>query len=165
MAEVYDITLEVQRVLTEELTEGRKRIIANSKRARQEASGKTYRGMKIAVLADAEGARGIMSARPYFAALETGSRPWRGKYKRPPMFFVDIMEEWIADKGLKLNPYAVATSVMRKGSRLYRQGGRRDIFTPVVEEIGENVQTRTAGIFQAVIAESVLKYTKPTETI
>lgn len=168
MAEITDImtiTTDVQRVLAEELEAGRKAIISNSKRAGQEASGKTYRSMRVEVLPMPEGGvRGVLSARPFFAALETGTRPWTTQYKTAPKFFAEIIEEWLQDKGLTINPYAVATTIMRKGSKLYRQGGRRDIFTPVVEEVAKNVQERTAGIFQAVIAESVLKYTK-TETI
>lgn len=168
MAEITDIMTiitDVERVLAEELEAGRKAIIENSKRAGQKASGKTYRSMRVEVMPMPDGTRGVMSARPFFAALETGSRPWTTQYKTAPKFFAEIIEDWLQDKGLTINPYAVATTIMRKGSRLYRQGGRRDIFTPVVEEIGENVQERTAGLFQSVIMDSILKYTKPTETI
>lgn len=165
MAEIYDISTDIAAILTEELEAGKARIIENSERAGQKASGKTYRSMRVEVIPDAEGTHGIMTARPFFAALETGSRPWRTQYLKPPRFFAEIIEEWINDKGLDLNPYAVATTIMRKGSKLKRQGGRADIFTPEIQTIGEKVQERTAGLFQSLIVESILRNTNQQDTI
>jgi hypothetical protein len=60
-----------------------------------------------------------------------------------PRFFADLIGEWIEAKGLDLNKWAVAHTIIHKGSALYRSGGRADIYSPeiqpTIDRIGERI--------------------------
>lgn len=116
---------EIRKILTEELEALRQRIGENMEAADQIATGKTRDGMRVEV----RGLAGVLTGRQAFATLERGSRPWSKKFKRVPKFFADLIGEWIDAKGLNLNKWAVAHSIMTKGSKLYRSGGRSDIYS------------------------------------
>ncbi|WP_129714659.1 hypothetical protein [Pedobacter sp. SYP-B3415] len=47
---------------------------------------------------------------------------------------VDALIEWMAAKGLRLNPYALAHSLRKRGSRLYQQGGQSGVLSNFIRE-------------------------------
>ena len=69
----------------------------------------------------------------YFPVLETG----RGPGKQPP---VSSIEQWVASgvvdikKSIESDSWGIAKSIAQKGTKLWREGGRKDIFTPVLSE-------------------------------
>lgn len=120
------------------------------------ASGKTSSGLYSEV---SDYQITIYSNRGGFANVEAG----QSKGKRP-YNFRDIIKQWILDKGLSIAamPYspnyngfkkfgsaqerglyyaagAIAYSNAKKGSSLWRSGGRRDVFTPAVEKLVDTV--------------------------
>lgn len=130
---------EIRAILKEELEDLRRRIGDNMARADQIATGKTRDSMQVEV----QGNAGVLRGRRAFATLETGSRPWSRKPKRVPRFFADLIGEWIEAKELDLNKWAVAHTIIHKGSALYRSGGRADIYSPeiqpTIDRIGERI--------------------------
>ena len=60
-----------------------------------------------------------------------------------PRFFADLIGEWIDAKGLDLNKWAVAHTIIHKGSKLYRDGGRADVYSPelqkTIDRIGDRI--------------------------
>ncbi len=130
---------EIRQILREELEDLRARIIANMGKADLVVTGKTRDSMQVEV----QGNAGVLTGRRAFATLETGSRPWSRKPKRVPKFFADLIGEWIEARGLDLNKWAVAHSIIHKGSSLYRKGGRSDIYSPelqkTIDRIGERI--------------------------
>lgn len=129
---------EIRKILAEELDALRQRIGANMETADQIATGKTRDGMRVEV----RGLAGVLTGRQAFATLERGSRPWSKKFKRVPKFFADLIGEWIDAKGLKLNKWAVARSIITKGSKLYRSGGRSDIYSPELQKTMDAIGKR-----------------------
>ena len=129
---------EIRKILTEELDALRQRIGANMETADQIATGKTRDGMRIEV----RGLSGVLTGRQAFATLERGSRPWSRKPKRTPKWFADLIGEWIDAKGLDLNKWAVARSLITKGSKLYRSGGRADIYSPELQKTMDAIGKR-----------------------
>lgn len=130
---------EIRQILLEELEDLRKRIIENMGRADQIVTGKTRDSMQVSV----NGLAGVLTGRQAFATLETGSRPWSKPPKRVPRFFADLIGEWIDARGLDLNKWAVAHTIIYKGSKLHREGGRADVYSPelqkTIDRIGERV--------------------------
>ena len=130
---------EIRQILLEELEDLRLRITENMGKADQIVTGKTRDSMQVSV----QGNAGVLTGRQAFATLETGSRPWSKKPKRPPKWFADLIGEWIDAKGLDLNQWAVAHSIIHKGSKLYREGGRADVYSPelqkTMDRIGERI--------------------------
>lgn len=139
----FNIEQDVQLVLQEELVALRESIAANIRDKGLNTSGATIASMQVQV----DGMTGTLYGRPYFAALETGTRPWARQYAKPPRFFVQIIKDWANMKGLDINAWLTARKIMREGSKTFREGGRKDIFTPEIDTTLDNIGTRLAGLF------------------
>ena len=130
---------EIRAILLEELEDLKRRITENMGKADQIVTGKTRDSMQVEV----RGLAGVLTGRQAFATLETGSRPWSRPPKRVPKWFADLIGEWIDAKGLDLNKWATAHSIIHKGSKLYQTGGRADVYSPelqkTVDRIGERI--------------------------
>lgn len=152
-------------ILGEELGRLRSRIAANIQDAGQNTTGATIASMRTAVEQDPFGFTGRLTGRPFFGALETGSRPWRVQYLRQkkdgstypaaPKFFIDIIRDWMDAKGVAGSPFLVATKIMREGSKLYREGGREDIYTNEIAETTARLQDRFSGVFSFIVTQKL----------
>lgn len=148
---------EIRQILREELEDLRRRITANMERADQIVSGRTRDSMHVEIRDNG----GVLTGRQAFATLETGSRPWSRKPKRTPKWFADLIGEWIAARGLDLNQWAVAHTIIHKGSRLYREGGRADIYSPELQPTVDRIGDRMVDHY-AVLVTDRLTMNKPT---
>lgn len=149
---------EIRQILLEELEDLRARIIANMERADQVVSGKTRDSLQVSV----QGNAGVLTGRQAFATLETGSRPWSRKPKRTPKWFADLIGEWIDQRGLDLNQWAVAHTIINKGSKLYRDGGRADIYSPELQKTVDRIGDRILDQY-AVLVTNRLTLNEPTK--
>ena len=149
------LTEDIIEILRDELEQLRQRIIANMGAADQIVTGKTRDSLQVAVAPQAEGAYGVLPGRFAFAALERGTRPWVRKPGRVPRFFADLIGEWIAARGLegRLNKWAVAHTLIHKGSSLYRKGGRSDIYTPEIARTMENLGDRIIERYSVLVSD------------
>ena len=93
--------------------------------------------------------------RPAFGTVEHGRRAGR-----VPRNFRAIIARWITNKGISVQPVevkrvtdrdghtrallrmagAIAWKIRTEGSRLHREGGRKDIYTPAVQRAKEAVE-------------------------
>lgn len=146
---------QVRQIIAEELEQARKNISENIEREGKRASGKTQESMVVSVADDGTATVGTLSGRSYFGALETGSKPWATQYKRVPLFFAEIIGDWIADKGLDLNPFAVATKIMREGSKQHREGAITTVYSEEIDATLERINKRVMGLFDTVLTETI----------
>lgn len=153
------IEQEICDIIREELEALRERIIENMSAAGQHATGKTRDSMQVEIGDN----YGVLTGRRAFATLERGSRPWSKQPKRVPRFFADLIGEWIEAKGLDLNKWAVAHTLIRKGSKLYRTGGRSDIYSPEIEKASMAIADRVAERYSVLITNRLIM--NHTETI
>lgn len=146
-------------ILREELENLKQRIVANHRQAGQVASGKTIQSMQVHI----DGDHGELVGRPFFVNLETGSKPWRNaaNITKVPYAFHDVIEQWIQDKGLNLNAWAVAYKIIHEGTKLYRQGGRSDIYSNEIPKTLESISKRLLVIYDMQITEMIQLNTKP----
>ena len=147
-------------------------IAANITEKGLKASGRTAASMRIE--REAFGMR--LVGRPYFQSLELG-RP----SGRVPRNFAGIIRQWIIDKGLSVRmiPYkrepserwqpkytveerslrmaagAIAHKIATSGTLLYRQGGRSDIYTPIIREEVEKLQKTYTDIVAKSISDAL----------
>lgn len=144
-------------MLQEVFEQAKRDIIANHERAGQVASGKTRDSLSVEVSSDITSATATMYGRKYFAALETGSAPWKKQYKHPPKPFVETIAKWMVDKGIEgVSAYLVARKIMREGSKLYRDGGRQDIFTPVMSNVEQRIDAELSSIFETITTKTLI---------
>lgn len=150
---------DIEVMLTEVFEQAKRDIIANHERAGQVASGKTRDSLSVEVTSDTTSATATMYGRKYFAALETGSAPWKKQYKHPPKPFVETIAKWMTDKGIEgVSAYLVARKIMREGSALYRLVGppSNRIFTPVMEDIEERIDAQLSSIFETITIKTLI---------
>lgn len=155
---------EIKAILSDELRALSQRIKANHLRAGQKASGRTLASLRVEV----DGEHGTLYGRQAFGTLETGRGPGR-----VPRRFEDIIRQWIIDKGIavtemsykrkpserwrpKYTPKerglramagAIAHKIRTEGTKLHREGGRSDIYSPEVRKAIDNIMNRAFGIF------------------
>lgn len=153
------IEQEIRDIIREELEALRERIIENMSAAGQHATGKTRDSLQVEI----GELSGVLTGRRAFATLERGSRPWSKQPKRVPKFFADLIGEWIEAKGLDLNKWAVARTLIREGSKLYRTGGREDIYSPEIEKAGMAIADRVVERYSVLITNRLIM--NHTETI
>lgn len=132
----------------------RKRIIENHERAGQVASGRTRASLRVELTEDG----GILWGRKAFGVLETGRRA--GKV---PKNFSQIIMQWAEDKGIRpKNPksfaFLVARKIAREGTRLYRQGGGENIYSPEAQETIDNIMKKVLGIMDAEVEHINLNF-------
>lgn len=165
-------------VLVATLERIRAKIAANINSKGLKASGKTEASMFKAdsIRLTDTGAQLVAVGRGYFQSLELG-RP----AGRVPRGFAYIIRQWIIDKGLSVRmiPYrrqpsegwqpkysveerslraaagAIAHNIAARGTRLYQQGGRSDIYTPVLEEETKRLEAEIGRIIANSIKQAL----------
>lgn len=134
----------------------------------ERASGKTQASLRQLVTVEGNTVTGTIFGRQAFGTLEHGRRG--GKVPRD---FVGIIRQWIVDKGLKVTPIpyvrqpseswqpkytpeerglqslagAIAHTIKTQGTRLHRQGGREDVYTPPLAELEKSIEDTLGAIF------------------
>lgn len=166
-------TYNIPSLLAERLNRLREQIIANIDTAGEKATGATQQSLRV----DITDLTGTLYGRAYFATVETGRRPG----KMPP---VATIKEWIEAKGLHIEPmeynrkpserwqpkytplerainrraWAIAYKIGREGSRLYRDGGRTDIYTRPIEDTVAELRLDLAEIYRSAIEADIREW-------
>lgn len=163
----------------EEMTQLKERIIANMQAQGAVASGKTIRSLQV--VAEGDSIALISAQQMPFGTLETGRRGGA-----VPADFVGIIMQWIKDKGIKAAPIpykrqlsenwqpkytaaergqmslagAIAYTIRKLGTKLFREGGRDTIYSQEIPKTIEAIQTKISALLQAQVAEQIKLNTK-----
>lgn len=98
------------------------------------ATGKTAQSLRYEVTNEGTKATLKVIGKPYFMVVETGRKP-TPNYDKPSKAFVQSIKEWIQAKGGNEKfAYAIAKSIHKKGTKLFRDGGRTDIVSNVINQ-------------------------------
>ena len=159
---------QVSQILTEELGTLKATIINNIRVTGQWASGKTAASMAVMV----SGSIGELVGRRAFGTLETGRRGGR-----VPRNFASIIYDWMQAKGVHAQPmpyktsrphkyteqergdrtmaYFIAKTIRTMGTRLYREGGRDDVYSRAIPITIERINSRLSGIYVAAVTQQI----------
>lgn len=153
---MLDDTIEIEEMMREVFEQMRRDIIARHEQAGQVASGRTRDSLRSEIVPGMSSVTATLYGRKYFAALETGSKPWAKQYQHPPKPFVETIAEWMKDKGITgVSAYLVARKIMQEGSSLYRSGGRNDIFTPAMQDAEGKIDEQISALFERITTETI----------
>ena len=164
----------IAQVLTEELGTLKARIINNIRTTGQWASGKTAASMAVMV----SGSIGELVGRRAFGTLETGRRGTRADPAlKVPRNFHNIIYDWMMAKGVHADPmpyktsrphkyteqergdrtmaYFIAKTIRTIGTRLYRDGGRDDVYSRAIPVTIERINSRLSGIYVASVTQQI----------
>lgn len=115
------------------------------------ATGKSSQSLRFEVVED--GTKTILRilGKEFFAVVETG-RKATPQYDKPSKEFVASIREWAKAKGLpEGSAYGIARSIHKKGTSLFRQGGRQDIYSNVqrsmIDQISVDLLQKYANLF------------------
>lgn len=153
----------VKSILQEELQSLAERIAANMRAAGEVASGNTIRSMHVETTEQ----QGTLFGRAFFGTLETGRNAGR-----VPRNFSSIIYQWMQDKNVHAAPMpykrdgdhkyspqergdrsmaaAIAYTIKKKGTKLFRSGGRSDIYS---NEIPKTISAISERIGKMLIKE------------
>ena len=131
-------------ILLYELNLLRQQIIINMQRANQPATGKTISLLSTGDISDTHGE--LLGAK-WMGALENGSSPTRKKGNSTYEQLVTNWYNWIEAKGISVKDEKDQLRLAKFfvwykskfGTKLYRNGGRRDIYTPAIETMTSNL--------------------------
>ena len=159
---------QVSQILTEELGTLKATIINNIRTTGEWASGKTAASMAVMV----SGSIGELVGRKAFGTLETGRRGGR-----VPRNFHNIIYDWMQAKGVHAQPmpyktsrphkyseqergdrtmaYFISRTIRREGTRLYRDGGRDDVYSRAIPVTIERINSRLSGIYVAAVTQQI----------
>lgn len=136
---------EVKYIIESELNLLKERIINNHISAGQKASGRTAASLNVMAEADFVSLLG----RKAIGTLETGR-----KAGPVPKNFYQIIKQWSKDKGLTFESesqrgtfaYFVAKKIADEGTKLFKEGGRNDIYSTeiplTINKIAERITER-----------------------
>lgn len=97
------------------------------------ATGKTSQSLRYEVTQEGTKATLKVIGKPFFAVVETGRKATPDK--KPSPDFVANIREWLQARGKETRPaYAIALTINKKGSKLFRDGGRSDIYSNVINQ-------------------------------
>lgn len=95
------------------------------------ATNKTQQSLRAEVTQGQNKYRMRLLGREFFFTVETGRKPT--PEKKPSRTMIQNIREWVKARGLEERlTWAIATEIQKKGTRLWRQGGRKDIVSNVV---------------------------------
>lgn len=154
-----DIEGEIRKALNDCVGDIKRRHV----QAGQRATGRTMNALEVRMRREADAIVGEIWGMPYTGAWETGSRPARRKgtaASRESM--VQNLKEWCKIRGLavddeqaeRLAKY-LAWYIKRYGSKLYRNGGRRDIITPAIEATKQTVEQQLGIYYEQLVTETI----------
>lgn len=123
-------------IVREELETLKQRIIANMYAADAVATGKTIKSMHV-TMAEGDKIEGTLYGRKFFGALETGRKPTPPNTPPSKPTLYEAILEWCKAKGIKGKDekgtqgiaWAITTSIHKRGTTLFRQGGRANIYS------------------------------------
>lgn len=146
------VTIDIRRILTSALEEAKVKIQQNLASTGTNASGRTSRSLTVEV----DGNTVMLNCRQAFGTVETGRKPGRVPYN-----FRDIIYQWMQDKGVHAKvegrrsqesadrsmAYIIARKIANEGSKLYREGGRDDIYSNVLPLTIERVRNEVTNVY------------------
>ena len=152
---------EIEKALTDCVNEIKRR----STQAGQVATGRTLRALEVRVRREGVNVIGEIWGRPFTGVLETGSRPARRKGTAAArQAMVADMKEWCRIRGLtngmtdkQAENFArwLSWYIKKHGTKLYRQGGRRDIITPALEATKEQLAERLGVYYEQILTHDI----------
>ena len=147
-------------VLTKELTQLQKELIAAYNQKGMKSSGEWEEGLEVQVYSSSDGLTGILKGLNYSQQLETGRKP--GRF--PPR---DEIEKWIKEKGLAANiegeisvsslAFLIARKISREGWNRQGYGGVNLISDVVTPQRIQNIINLVGDSYVVAVTTDIVK--------
>lgn len=129
--------------IQQRVEQARQNIIQRHIAAGQKASGRTIASMHTEAVTTETSTTVTLFGRKFFQGLETGR-----KGGKVPKGFYYIIKQWAIDKKLPFSnnrelctfSYFVARKIAKEGTKLFRDGGRNDIYSPEIQAAQNDIR-------------------------
>lgn len=102
------------------------------------ATVKTSQSLRIELKQEGTKYSLTLYGRPFFMTVQTGRRPTPDK--KPSREMISNLMEWVDARGQDESAvWAIATNINKRGTKLWRDGGRTDIVDPAVDTFVNDV--------------------------
>ena len=116
-------------------------IRANMGSAGINATHDTEKSLRREITQEATKIRFQLFGRPFFMSIETGRRPTPDK--KPSREMINRIKGWAAARNMDENAaWAIATSIQKKGTELWREGGRKDLVSSPIGKFLNDTSTQ-----------------------
>lgn len=110
----------------------------------------------------AETNKGFIRGTDYTQYLITGSEPQQGKSNKELLAWAgwygkNVFEAWVENKGLSLNPYAVAFNIAKYGSKTHQGGGSDFLKILETDEVKEFILSRLSSVIIVNVRNIILE--------
>jgi len=116
------------------LNETKKDLIQSYRDKGLRASGKYEKGLKIKVEDIGSKLKGVIESEGHAWYMEKGRKPNRQQTAGQAKFLGKILEQWVKDKGIDVNPYAAAWKIIRQGIQVPNKYNPGDVITEVITD-------------------------------
>lgn len=118
-------------------------IRANMGSAGMNATNETSHSLRIEISKEGTKTRFQLFGRPYFMTVQTGRKPTPGK--KPSREMINRITAWVEARGMEPESvWAIATNIQNKGTKLWQEGGRKDIVDPAIDAFVKAAQDHIA---------------------
>jgi hypothetical protein len=108
--------------------------------AGQNATLRTSQSLRIEVKEQGPGVKMQLFGRPFFMSIYTGRKPTPDK--KPSREMIANIGIWAAARGMNEKAvWGIATKIQKKGTQLWRDGGRIDDYERIVDTFINDVST------------------------
>lgn len=94
-------------------------------------TGQTANSLEFKTSYEHDAYRLQILGRPFFMTVETGRKP---KGDKPSPEMVKNIQKWMDAKGIEGKAYGMARYINQHGTKLYRDGGKKDVVSNVLNE-------------------------------
>lgn len=129
---------EIFNVIQSEAIELSNNIRLNIFQSGTSATGKTAQSLRIQLTQEGTKYKFQLFGRPFFDTISTGRKPT--PEKKPSREMISNLTEWVNARGMDESAvWAIATNIQKKGTALWRAGGRDDIVEPPIDQFVNDV--------------------------
>lgn len=153
------INADVLSILNEQTNNFISKVQGNLASTGTDATKETSKSLRYEITE--EGSKIILTVfgRPYFATVETGRKPTPDK--KPSRNMIENISKWVAVRGKPESMvWAIAVSINKKGTDLWRKGGRTDIYTDEKENFADTIfKEITTSIADDIFKKATVSFT------
>ena len=119
-------------IVTAYMEQTKKDLVASYLEKGLKASGRYEKGLSYAVEDTGHSIKAYMESEHHVWYMEEGRRPNKQKTAKQARSLGHILEQWVKDKGIDVNPYAAAWKIVREGITVPNRFNPGDVVEDVV---------------------------------
>lgn len=119
-------------IVTAYMEQTRQDLIKSYQEKGLKASGRYAKGLTFEVSDDGKVLKAFMESEHHVWYMEQGRKPNKQQTAKQARSLGHILEQWVKDKGIDVNPYAAAWKIVREGIQVPNRYNPGDVVEDVV---------------------------------